>query len=65
MAKSKAKPARTLAAKALTVLSTLISSMSKKDDTYAKAEASTQEARKSVVQHCREMGLTSSDLRAS
>ena len=61
MAKSKAKPARTLAAKALTVLSTLISSMSKKDDTYAKAEASTQEARKSVVQHCREMGLTSSD----
>ena len=61
MAKSKAKPARTLAAKALTVLSTLISSMSKKDDTFAKAEASTREARKSVVQHCREMGLTSSD----
>ena len=61
MAKSKAKPARTLAAKALTVLTTLISAMSKKDDTFAKAEESTREARKSVVQHCREMGLTSSD----
>ena len=61
MAKSKAKPARTLAAKALSTLTTLISAMSKKDDTFAKAEASTQEARKSVVQHCREMGLSSSD----
>mgnify|MGYP003664440720 FL=1 len=61
MAKSKAKPVRTLAARALTVLTTLISAMSKKDDVLAKAETSNTEARTSVVQHCREMGLTSSD----